>query len=258
MPILTLALKGAILIVMGRTVEGAQALERSVELAREHEEVEALGWAYSIYSWVAMITGETEGFFERVAEGVEIAEHLGNSWSRVLAWTSLARLHLLAGRWTEAIQACEQARGIAQERRVGLVNEASVLSMLADAHLGLGDPALACSLAREAIEAGQRYQTKVFEGLAHLTLARALRRGADQGAHVEIEAALSRALELVRETGAQSLEPFVRVEMAELARLEGDEQAREREHTEAQRLFVRIGAPGQAARLAASPEALLA
>ncbi len=129
--------------------------------------------------------------------------------------------------------------------------------MLSEAHLGLGETALACSLAREAIEAGQRYQTKVFESLAHLTLARGLRRGGDQDARAGIEVALGRALELVRETGAASLEPFIRVERAELARLEGDEDARERERAEAQRLFVAIGAPSQAARLAASPEALL-
>jgi len=55
---------------------------------------------------------------------------------------------------------------------------------------------------------------------------------------------------LVEETGARSLEPFIRIELAELARLTGDEETRHRELREAHRLFTEMGAPLQAAKLA--------
>jgi hypothetical protein len=51
-------------------------------------------------------------------------------------------------------------------------------------------------------------------------------------------------------SGAKSYEPFLHVERAELARLTGDEAARERELREAHRLFVEIGVSIRAAEVA--------
>ena len=74
---------------------------------------------------------------------------------------------------------------------------------------------------------------------------------AGPAARAEIEAALARALELARDTGAKAFEPLVHVELAELARQSGDEEGRERELREAHRLFTEIGATGHAERLGA-------
>jgi hypothetical protein len=54
----------------------------------------------------------------------------------------------------------------------------------------------------------------------------------------------------VEETGAAALEPFVRVELAELARLSDDREGHNRELHDAERLFAVIGAPRRAAELA--------
>jgi hypothetical protein len=51
-------------------------------------------------------------------------------------------------------------------------------------------------------------------------------------------------------SNAKSYEPFLHLERAELARLTGDEAARERELGEAYRLFTEIGAPIRAAEVA--------
>ena len=64
-----------------------------------------------------------------------------------------------------------------------------------------------------------------------------------------MKAALSRALALAKEMGARSEEPLVHVELAELARLTGDESGRERELGEARRIFAEIGADRYAAAL---------
>jgi hypothetical protein len=68
---------------------------------------------------------------------------------------------------------------------------------------------------------------------------------------VEVEATLTRAQELARETDAKASEPLVHVELAELARQSGDPEGRERELREAYRLFTEIGATGHAERLSA-------
>ena len=86
---------------------------------------------------------------------------------------------------------------------------------------------------------------------ASLALARVLLGSAGPAARAEIEAALARALELARDTGAKAYEPLVHVELAELARQSGDEEGRERELREAHRLFTEIGATGHAERLSA-------
>jgi hypothetical protein len=66
----------------------------------------------------------------------------------------------------------------------------------------------------------------------------------------EIEAALAEADAWLEMSGARSYAPFLHVERAELARLTGDEVARERELRTAHRLFVEIGAPIRAAEVA--------
>ena len=86
---------------------------------------------------------------------------------------------------------------------------------------------------------------------AHLALARVLLGSAGFGARAQIGAALGRALELVRETGAKAYEPLVHVELAELARQSDDQEGHERELRKAHRVFSEIGARGHAERLAA-------
>jgi hypothetical protein len=51
-------------------------------------------------------------------------------------------------------------------------------------------------------------------------------------------------------SGAKSYEPFLCIESAELARLNGDDTARRRELREAHRLFLEIGAPIRAEQVA--------
>jgi hypothetical protein len=71
-------------------------------------------------------------------------------------------------------------------------------------------------------------------------LARVLLR--QEGVAAAIRAALNRAEALIHETGAKNCQPFVHLERAELARLEGDTETRGRELREALRLFVAMGA----------------
>jgi hypothetical protein len=90
----------------------------------------------------------------------------------------------------------------------------------------------------------------VAECYARLILARVLIATEGAQAAGAIQEALMRAFVLVEETGAPSMEPSIHVELAELARLKGDEAGRQRELLEAQRLFSSIGAPLRAEQVA--------
>jgi hypothetical protein len=98
------------------------------------------------------------------------------------------------------------------------------------------------ALAVEAIAFTRRRGTRLYEFSALLTRIRALRETQGVQATREIEAALAEADVWLEMSGAKSYEPFLHVERAELARLTGDDAARERELRGAHRLFTEMGA----------------
>jgi hypothetical protein len=82
-----------------------------------------------------------------------------------------------------------------------------------------------------------RLGTRLWEFSALLTKTHALRKLYGIDARKEIEAAIAEADTWLETTGAKSYAPFLHLERAELARLTGDEDTRERELREAHRLF---------------------
>ena len=81
-------------------------------------------------------------------------------------------------------------------------------------------------------------------------LARVRRLAGGLSACPAIEAALERAIALIRVTGARGFEPHVYLERAALERLTGDDVAHQRELREAHRLFTEMGASIRAAEVA--------
>src|SRR5262249_39848515 len=107
--------------------------------------------------------------------------------------------------------------------------EGGVLAAMAAAWLGLGDHTRALAIAAEAIAVCRQGGARLYEFSAVLTRIRALRETRALQATEEIEAALAEADAWLEMSGAKSCEPFLHVERAELARLTGEEAARERE-----------------------------
>jgi adenylate cyclase len=245
-------LRAVVLLYLGRVQEAKDELKQALALARELGDDETLGWALGAYSYHAMATGETEGVLEQASQGWEMAERLGSPWSQVVALAALARAHNVRGEWAEAAEACERCLALARTRRTGIASEGVILSMLSEAQLGSGDVEAARPTAEDAIAVSRRRGTRLSELNGQLALARALLASGDATSSDAAAAALDRALALTAETGAVSMEPFVRAELAELARVRGDEAARAHEVSEARRLFEAIGAPKRAAELAAA------
>jgi hypothetical protein len=182
-------------------------------------------------------------------EAVSYAERMGSQVSRLFAYLSLGIADVLNKAWNDALEALETCLTIGRERRLS-VFEGGVLATMASVYLGLGDRAKALALAEEALNLNDRLGTRLLEFSALLIRMRALREIDGVGATSEIEAALVEAEARLEMSGAKSYEPLLHVERAELARLNNDEAARERELREAHRLFTEIGAPIRAAEVA--------
>jgi class 3 adenylate cyclase len=241
------AFKGGVLAGLGELEEGRHLIEQGMKLAREQGDIETVGWGHSFYAWLAYSLGEPEAVHGHAQQFLEIAERIGDSFSRSWAWLWLGQAEQMRGEWRQAIAALERSLAISRERRSAVEGDALRLAMLSESYLGFGDAERARALAEEALAIAQT-PNHVIQG--NLALARVLLDSAGPDARAEIEAALARALDVVRESGSKAYEPLVHVELAELADQSGDEEGRERELREAHRIFTEIGATGHAQRLA--------
>ena len=242
-PFLSLLLsRGIALMWMGSLGDAQRLLDRVLELLRDDAEIWTRGNAHASYSRWARIVDDAQLAASHARQTLDISERTGSVRSRVRAYRELGALKMLEGQWREAVDALEGTLALAREKRVFLYEEASMMAELAEAYLGLGDPCRARTTAGEAVAVGRRRGARLHECLANLGLARVLLRAEGAAAKGEIGAALDAARALVEEMGARTLEPFIRAERAALARLEGDERARQRELREAHRLFTAMGA----------------
>jgi adenylate cyclase len=248
--------RGLPLAEMGRFAETAASLDRAAQLARQHGEVEILGWVHASYVHLAWLSGqEPQGALGHARHAVEIAEKIGSPLSCAIAYLWLGQAYVMTKDWGQAAGALEQGLRIASEARAGLVYEAVMLALLARAYLELGENRRARGTVDEAIAVARRHGTRFWECVAHITRAHVLLRTEGAQASSEIEAALREAQALVEETGGRSQEPFIHEARAELARLGGDEATCQRERREAYRLFTEMGATGHAERLVRELEA---
>jgi hypothetical protein len=100
------------------------------------------------------------------------------------------------------------------------------------------------------VAVAQQRGTRLAECDAYLALARVLLGSEGVKARAAIEHALGEAERLVEETGARRDAPLICLERAELARVSGDQGARQRELREAHRLFTEMDATIRAERVA--------
>jgi hypothetical protein len=233
---------------MGRPREGAAELDRVIELARTSQQLTLLSASHGSHVLRCEVTGEAAPALAHGREAVEYAERTGNHAVRIFAYFSLGLANVLNRAWHDALDVLGTALTIGRERRL-LVLEGGVLAEMAAAHLGLGDRARALTLAEEAIVFTRQLGSRLWEFSVLLTRIRTLRETLGLQATRQIEAALAEADAWLEMSGAKSYAPFLHVERAELARLNGDEAARERALREAHRLFAEIGAPLRAAQM---------
>jgi class 3 adenylate cyclase/tetratricopeptide (TPR) repeat protein len=237
--------RGVLLCYLGRPAEAVEALEHALRIARENDDTENAGWAHGVFVLAGRFTGELRHIGTHPEQGVAIAERIGSSFSRVVALAQLGAAHVLRGDHLSAIEATQRSIDIAREQGVGLEWTPYALAMQAEAYREQGDER-ARATAEEALVLARRLGQRGGENDALLSLGRILIQ------NDEIEEArdvLSQGVALCTKTGALTFEPFVREELAEVARLTGDTAGHERELRLAHQLYTRMGATGHLERL---------
>jgi class 3 adenylate cyclase/tetratricopeptide (TPR) repeat protein len=235
----------------GALARAFAGFQQALTIARERGDFETESWIQMSVVQAMQLAGRDDAM-PHAREAQQIAERTGGAFSLGLAWRYMGIAHLLREEWVEAIEALEQALATWRPRGVGLEAEPHALTMLARAQLGLGDAETAGITAQEAVTLAMARQTRGHEIEARLALAQALRASGGAGAAAPVEGHLRRARSLVLETGARTLQPRVHCELAELARLRGDEATCEQQLQEARRLFEEVGAPNLATRVGLS------
>ena len=193
---------GAALIATGRPCDGAAELDRVIELARASRQLTPLFVSHTNHVFRCEITGEVASALAHGREAADCAERTGSHLARIYARLTLGRANALNRAWHDVLEALEESLAIGRERRL-LLAEGGVLSVMAAAHLGLGDRAKALATAEEAIAVCRRRGTRFYEFSALLTRIRALREIRGLQATREIEAALAEADAWLEMSGAK-------------------------------------------------------
>jgi len=233
-----------ILTENGRIDEARPLTDRALRLAREHDDIESLGWTHNQYALLDYHSGEAGDGLAHARMGLEIAERTGSAFQRATAYCLLGFAHLARGEWVEAIEVEEDALRIMSDTRTGMQYEPLSLAVVAEAQLGLEEPEDARQTAERGAEVAARYGMRTHEGQCRMVLGRALTRSRPTEAGAELD----RALELI---GADyvALEPRIHEALADLAAMHDPEQSYERQLRVALEGYERIGATGHARRL---------
>jgi tetratricopeptide (TPR) repeat protein len=233
--------RARMLAYLGRLQEADQTIERAMDVARTRKDGAMLLALQGRVVAICELTGDAPRALLHARRGMELVGDATTPLGRVEAFGALGRARLLNGQWREAIEAVSTAFGSRAEGQ--LFNEAGELTTLAEAHLGAGDAARAREAVDRALTLARQGGWRVLEIRGLLVRARVLLAAGGAAAAAEITATLRDALALVETTEAHAFAPFIHIERAALARLTGDDPARERELREAHRQFTEMGAP---------------
>lgn len=229
--------KGILLAHMGKLREARKCFGTAFKLVADSEDLEVRGWAHGAAVLLAWLSGEPGDALKHGLLTVQYAERSGSTYSLVHAHYWLARAHLICGEIGQAIAGFRKAIDTAIENRTGREREPEFLAWLADAQARAGNVALARQLIDESREKVQVLGAPLQECQSLLVEARVLRVDSDRNTRDQAADCLARALNLIEATGAIAWEPYIRVELAELAKLSGDMEMSNAEFGKADQLF---------------------
>jgi adenylate cyclase len=248
--ILALIQRGQGRQALGYIEDGRCDVEQSLKLALAEPSVDLLGSAHLFAVNIAFASGDGAACAHHALALLDIGAKVGSHLWEVTGLFSLGCAHLLGGSWSEAATALERARETVRSRQTGALFEAHILELLAEAYLGAGETSRARAAVDEAIALAEKRGTAGWGYRGPLTLARVLLASSGSSARPAIEAALAAAQTRVDESGERIHQPHIHLVRAELAAALGDAVGRTRELREAHRLFIEMGAPLRAERVA--------
>lgn len=237
-----LAMRGQLRTETGDLPGARLDLEEALERARALGEIETLGWAHEMRSYLARWHADAGGALAHAEEAVRIAERTGSAFSQTSAYGTLALAHRLVGRWDEARSSFSRVLEIMYARGSFRHWEAVTLAYLGETEVMLGAHDDGLARVRRGLELATSRDARFIELVASIALVRALLTARGGDALAEVSTLLARAGELVDTTGAGSWVPLVAMEEARLARLRGAGAEAARALARARASFDAIGA----------------
>ncbi len=202
-------MRGMILINMGHLEESASELDCALLVAQEQEDLENQGWTHCMYVVLAYFTGEIETVLSHATQGYEIAERIGDAFSRMYALYCLGAARLMLGESDEAIVTIERSIELGRETRTGLEFEALRFAGLSEALLSAGDHQRALDAARESVTLARERGNKAALATCCRVLAEALLAGDGPDKVAMATDALDQATAAAEATGARAQLPFI-------------------------------------------------
>ena len=188
--------KGLVLKERGKLDAAATEIETALRISVEAHDPETESWVLGMQAMVRGLQGDTEGACAIARHGYEVAERLGDAFSRSVALSNLAWTEIEAGDFESALESIEEAdRLYLGAMGVGGEMEGWRGSVRAEALRGLGRTDEALAAAERAVEASGSRGIEWGGILALLALGRA--RG-DTGDFDAADETLAEALEMAR------------------------------------------------------------
>jgi tetratricopeptide (TPR) repeat protein len=240
------------LISLGRFQEARRAIAEGTELCRRWDR-ESLGWTHTFHCSIAILGGEPAGP-DAVAHGrqaVEVAEAIGDSFSRVVASSWLGLAHSAAGNAAEARDLLGRCLEMMEELGAGREFEPGVRSTLARALADLGEGDRAVEESELALDLVAKRGVAAWAPGARLDLAQILIERDAPGDLGRASSLLDEAEQLARELKQR---PHLARSLAIRARLLdrlGDPEGRDRARAKAAALAREMDARGLLADLEA-------
>jgi tetratricopeptide (TPR) repeat protein len=235
----------------GHLGEARALFETALARIREHDERESEGWTLAWMADQAFLAGDAETAVANAQRGVESSVQLGSAYSRVTGSIRLGMALMYAGRSREAVGVLDETLETAHSEGTGFEMLGRAMAFQAEALLREGGATRAEELSREALATAQKVGSAADEVYAQRALAVILLERHGTEAADEVSAALDQAQALCERCAFTTLPGLLLQVRADLARVQGDDAARERHLRDALARYRSTGADLRAAQVEA-------
>jgi class 3 adenylate cyclase/tetratricopeptide (TPR) repeat protein len=204
-----LMMRAVILTGMGYCEEAAALLEHALQAAQEAEDLVTEGWIHTNHVGLARINGQTELVLGHATQAYELAERIGDAFSRIWALYNLGYARFMVGEAKEAIAALERSIELGREARTALESESLRVAGLSEALLSTGDAGTALEAAQESVRLARERGNEGMLAICYRVLAEALLASDGQGKVTAAQEALEKATAAAEATGFRSELPYI-------------------------------------------------
>jgi len=192
---------GCALAFLGNFREGQAQCEKALRFATEINDIGSMGYAEHVYGYLFTLNGDGKNLIQHMQNAIKYCEQAQITALLGWSWTVLGHGYALLGDYETALKYME--KGFHMDCDLGL---SFILpwhySFLSWVHTELGELAKARSCAENAVELAQNQQMRMIEGLAWVSLGRALGR-MEKSQFAEAEECIVRGMNMLDECKAR-------------------------------------------------------